>query len=183
MPHVLVPLAKGCEELEVVAVVDILRRSGASVFLAGLEEGPVRGAHGIVLHADTLLDKILDEDFDMLVLPGGNEGTRRLAEDARIAAKAQQMALNNLPVTAICAAPKVLAKAGLLNGKKATSYPTALDAFPAVLQKSEPVVRDGDFVTSRGPGTAIAFALTLVEVLCGLEKRKEIAKQICYAET
>jgi len=183
MPRVLVPLAKGCEELEVVAVVNILRRAGASVVLAQLEEGPTVGAHSILLQGDTTLDKVLQEDFDMLVLPGGNEGTRRLAEDARIAAKARHMADANRWVTAICAAPKVLAQAGLLNGKKATCYPTCLDAFPAVLQVQQPVVRDGPFLTSRGPGTAVAFALALVEALLGPEKRKEIARQILHAET
>ncbi|MCL2013128.1 MAG: DJ-1/PfpI family protein [Cystobacterineae bacterium] len=183
MPRVLVPLAKGFEEIEAVAVVDILRRAGATVVLAGLEEGLVPGAHGILLQADTTLDKVREENFDMLVLPGGNEGTRRLAEDARVAAKAQHMARANLLVAAICAAPKVLAQAGLLEGKKATSFPTALDAFPHVVQEQKAVVRDGQCITSRGPATAIAFALGLVEALLGSEKRKEISQQLLYAET
>jgi len=182
MPRVLVPLAQGCEELEVVAVVDILRRAGASVVLAGLEEGPVTGAFSTVLQADVTLDKVLNEDFDMLVLPGGNEGTRRLSEDARIAMKARQMADANLFVAAIYAAPKVLAMAGLLDGKKAACYPTCLDAFPAVLEEQKPVVRDGKFVTSRGPGTAVAFALGLIEALFGAEKRADIARQIVHSE-
>jgi len=183
MSRVLVPLAKGCEEMEVVAVVDILRRAGAHVVLAQLEEGPVGGAHGLVLQGDTTLDKVLDESFDMLVLPGGTEGSRRLREDLRILTKAQQMAHNNLLVAAICAAPSALAKAGLLDGKKAACYPTCLDAFPSVHQKLAPVVQDGPFITSRGPATAIPFALSLVEALLGPEKRAEVAQQILYAET
>ena len=182
MPRVLVPLANGCEELEVVAIVDILRRAGATVVLAGLEEGAVTGAFATVLHSNTTLDKVLHEDFDMLVLPGGNEGTRRLAEDARIATKARHMLKANTLVAAICAAPKVLAKAGLLDGKKATSYPTCLDDFPAVLQQTQTVVRDGQVLTSRGPGTAVAFGLALVEALLGTEKRAEIARQILHSE-
>jgi 4-methyl-5(b-hydroxyethyl)-thiazole monophosphate biosynthesis len=182
MPRVLVPLAKGFEEIEVVAVVDILRRAGAEVVLAGLEEGPVEGAFSVVLQSDTTLDKAMDEDFDMLVLPGGNEGTRRLAEDVRVASKARQMAAAHRFVAAICAAPKVLAMAGLLDGKKATCYPTCLDDFPAVSQEKQPVVRDGQLLTSRGPGTAVAFALALTEALFGTEKRTEIARQILHVE-
>ncbi|MCL2625944.1 MAG: DJ-1/PfpI family protein [Cystobacterineae bacterium] len=183
MPRVLVPLAKGCEEMEVVTIVDILRRAGAAVVLAQLEEGPVGGAHGLVLQGDTTLDKVLNETFDMLVLPGGTEGSRRLGEDTRIAAKAQQMAHDNQLLTAICAAPGVLAKAGLLDGKKAACYPTCLDAFPAVQQELQPVVRDGQFITSRGPATAVAFALHLTEALFGPEKRKEVARQILCPES
>jgi len=178
MPRVLVPLAKGCEELEVVAVVNILRRAGVSVVLAQLEEGPVKGGMSIALQGDCVLNEVLEEDFDMLVLPGGNEGTRRLSEDTRIAAKARQMAHANRFVAAICAAPKVLAQAGLLDGKKATCYPGCLDAFPFVLKEPHPVVRDGYFITSRGPGTALAFALGLVEALLGAQRREEIAQQI-----
>lgn len=174
MKTVLVPLAQGCEELEAVAIIDILRRAGISVVSAGLDGQPVRGSRGTVLLPDTTLDEALRHSFDMVALPGGQPGTNNLKADKRIIALVQRMAQEDKYVAAVCAAPSVLATAGLLDGKRATSFPGALDGFPTVKREPAAVVEDGKFVTSRGPGTAMDFALTLVERLAGRTKRDEV---------
>jgi 4-methyl-5(b-hydroxyethyl)-thiazole monophosphate biosynthesis len=109
-----------------------------------------------------------------VVLPGGQPGTRHLQADVRVLKLVQHMAQQGKYVTAICAAPSVLASAGLLDGKHATSFPGSLDAFPQVVLKSDAVVEDGKLITSRGPGTAMDFALILVERLMGKEKRLSV---------
>lgn len=174
MKTVLVLFADGSEELEAITVVNIFRRAGVSVTLAGLSDGPLRGSHGVILIPDSTLDAVLHDDFDMIVLPGGQPGTNNLKADVRVLKLAQRMAQQGKYVAAICAAPSVLATAGLLDGKQATSFPGALDAFPQVAQRSTAVVEDGKLITSRGPGTAMDFALTLVERLAGKEKRQAV---------
>lgn len=174
MKTVLVPLAQGCEEIEAVTVIDILRRAGIEVVSAGLNDLPVLASRGVVLLPDTTLDTALQHSFDMIVLPGGQPGTNNLKADKRIIALLQQMAQQGKYIAAICAAPSVLAAAGLLDGKQATSFPGSLDPFPHVTQQRAAVVEDGKLITSRGPGTAIDFALTLVERLVGKAKRLEV---------
>ncbi len=175
MPKVLIPLAQGCEEIEAVTVIDILRRAKIEVVSAALDAQPVRASRGVMLLADTTLESVLQQEFDMIVLPGGQPGSNNLKADARIIALLQKMAAQEKYVAAICAAPAVLATAGLLDGKQATCFPGALDPFPLVRQQHAAVVTDGKLVTSRGPGTAMDFALTLVELLLGKAKREEVA--------
>lgn len=174
MPTVLVPLAQGCEEIEAVTIINILRRAGITVVSAGLDAQPVRASRGTVLIPDTTLDAALHKSYDLVVLPGGQPGTNNLKADARILALLKHMADQDKYVAAICAAPSVLASAGLLDGKRATSYPGALDTFPAIQQNSDAVVEDGKIITSRGPGTAMDFALILVERLAGKARRDEV---------
>jgi len=174
MPKVLVPLAQGCEEIEAVTIIDVLRRAGITVVSAGLDDQPVRASRGVTLMPDNTLDAVLHEDFDMIVLPGGQPGTNHLKADARVLKLVQSMAQQDKYVAAICAAPSVLATAGLLDGKQATSFPGALTQFPKVKQQRAAVVEDGRIITSRGPGTAMDFALTLVERLAGAAKRQEV---------
>ncbi|MBE2294666.1 MAG: DJ-1/PfpI family protein [Phycisphaerales bacterium] len=175
MATVLVPLAQGCEELEAVTIIDLLRRAGVTVVVAGLEAGAVTASRGVVLLPETTLSEILDrDDFDMVVLPGGLGGAQRLEADRRIAALLRRMAEQNRYVAAICAAPQVLASAGLLNNREATAYPGILDGQKDIKMSSAAVVRDGTFITSRGPGTAMDFALTLIEILCGRDQRDTV---------
>ena len=171
MPKVLIPLAQGCEEIEAVTIIDILRRAGIEVVSAGLDDQPVRASRSVMLLPDTTLDAALQQDFDMVVLPGGQPGSNNLKADPRIIALLQKMAQQGKYIAAICAAPSVLAAAGLLAGKQATSFPGALDLFKNVKQQDAAIVEDGMLITSRGPGTAMDFALTLVERLAGKEKR------------
>ena len=175
-PKVLVPLAQGCEELEAITIIDLLRRAGIEVTSAGLDAGSVTASRGVTLIPDTDLESALKSDYDMIVLPGGLPGADHLDDDERIRSVLKKMANNGKYTAAICAAPKVLANAGVLAGKTATSYPGFLDGLGLsdTTLSNEAVVRDGKVITSRGPGTAIDFALELIEVLSGKEKRHEV---------
>jgi len=174
MATILVPLAQGCEELEAVTIIDLLRRAGLTVVVAGLEAGTVTASRGVMLLPETTLAEVLDQDFDMVVLPGGLGGAQRLEADRRIAALLRRMAEQGRYVAAICAAPRVLAGAGLLDNREATAYPGILDDQEGIKTSSAAVVRDGTFITSRGPGTAMDFALTLIEILCGHGQRDTV---------
>ena len=174
MKTVLVPLAQGCEEIEAVTIIDILRRAGITVVCAGLDDQPVRASRGVMLVPDTTLDAAQKHSYDMIALPGGQPGTNNLKADPRIIALLQKMAQQGKYIAAVCAAPSVLAAAGLLDGKQATSFPGALDPYPNVKQQHAAIVEDDRFITSRGPGTAMDFALALVEQLAGKTKRQEV---------
>ena len=176
MACVLVPLAQGCEELEAITIVDLLRRAGIEVVTAGLDDQTVRASRGMVLVPDMTLDDALQKDYDMVVLPGGLPGADHLGNDARIIRLLVQMREAEKYTAAICAAPGVLAKAGLLDGKRATSYPGCLDAVsvPGLDYVEQPVVTDGKIITSRGPGTAMDFALELIATLSGKQVRDEV---------
>ena len=173
---VLIPLAQGCEELEAVTLIDLLRRANIEVVTASLEDGPVRASRDTVLVPDTTLDEALGEEYDMVVLPGGLPGADHLDNDGRIRKLLQDMAANDRFTAAICAAPKVLAHAGLLQGRRATAYPGVLESLDLkdITLQSDAVVIDGKVVTSRGPGTAMDFALTLIELLAGAAVRAEV---------
>ncbi|MDT8404429.1 DJ-1 family glyoxalase III [Sulfuriflexus sp.] len=175
MATVLIPLAQGCEELEAVTVIDLLRRAGIEVVSAGLDKQPVRASRGTVLIADTDLDSALQQDYDMVVLPGGMPGADHLDNDPRIQALLKEMAANDKYTAAICAAPKVLASSGVLGDKKATAFPGVLEALGKT-PAAGAVVADGRVITSRGPGTAMDFALKLIEVLVSKDKRDEVEK-------
>lgn len=174
MAKVLVPLADGCEELEAVTIIDLLRRAGIAVTTAGLKPGIVKASRGVQLVPDVTLDVALQDRYDMVVLPGGMPGATHLKDDPRVIRLLQQMAADGRYTAAICAAPMVLAEAGVLAGKRATSYPGFLDGLPGVMVRAEAVVKDGTVVTSRGPGTAMDFALALIEALAGHAKRDEV---------
>lgn len=176
MPKVLVPLAQGCEELEAVTIIDLLRRAKIDVTTAGLDKQTVTASRGVKLVPDTDLDNALKQEYDMIVLPGGLPGADHLDNDPRIKSLLQKMAADQKYTTAICAAPKILANAGVLDGKKATSYPGFLDDLdlPNTKISKDAVVVDGKVITSRGPGTAMDFALTLIEQLLGKQKRDEV---------
>jgi len=174
--NVLVPLAQGCEELEAVTITDLLTRAGMSVTTVGLDNKPVTASRGMVLLPDTLIDNVMDKSFDLIVLPGGLPGADTLQQDKRVQKKLKLMAVENKTIAAICAAPKALASAGLLEGKSFTSYPGSLDScnIKDMKYSDDSVVIDGNIVTSRGPGTAMDFALVLIEILLGKDKRDEV---------
>ena len=181
MAKVLVPLAQGCEELEAVTIIDLLRRAGIEVVVAGLNSDPVKASRGVCFLPDTTLDEALrHDDYDMVVLPGGMPGAENLEQDPRIQQLLRRMADSNKFIAAICAAPKVLAGAGLLAGKKATSYPGFLDAgkFEGVTSTGSALEQDGNIITSRGPGTAMDFALALVEALEGNAARVKVEQAL-----
>jgi len=176
MPTVLVPLAQGCEELEAITVIDLLRRAQVEVISASLDGEIVTASRGTRLLADQSLDQVLDKDFDMIVLPGGLPGADHLRDDPRIIALVQKMAKQQKYTAAICAAPKVLAEAGILEGKRATAYPGTLEKLnlSATSISSAALESDDKIITSRGPGTAMDFALHLIETLCGRDTRQTV---------
>ncbi len=176
MSRVLIPLADGCEELEAVTLIDLLRRAGIEVVTAGLGEGAVTASRGTRLIPDTTLDAVMGEHFDLVALPGGLPGADHLDADPRIHELLRSQVDQNRAVAAICAAPKVLARSNLLDGRKATCYPGCINAeeYDAVTFTDSPVEVDGPVTTSRGPGTAMDFALALIETLKGSEVRAEV---------
>lgn len=178
MARVLVPLAQGCEELEAVTITDLLTRAGFEVVTAGLDDRPVKASRGMTLLPDTDLDKVMEQAFDMVVLPGGQPGSDHLDSDPRIQRLLKRISGEGRYTAAICAAPKVLASAGLLEGRRATSFPGVLDGLSGVKLDAGGVVRDGHVITSRGPGTAMDFALELIEVLGGREKREQVESSL-----
>jgi protein deglycase len=180
MPTVLVPLAEGFEELELVAPVDMLRRAGCTVTLAAL--GPsllVTGRNALVLQADQLLGSAPAAErplADCLLLPGG-PGVARLRADATVRALVTRHAAAGRLLAAICAAPLVLHDAGLLQGRRFTAHPSAAAELPPH-DAGQRVVQDGQLLTARGAGPALDFGLALVTALCGPEKSAEIAAAI-----
>ena len=148
---------------------------------AGLDDQPVKASRGVTLIPDTTLDDVAADDFDMMVLPGGLPGADHLDADPRIHRILQQLNQQGKYTAAICAAPKVLAGAGLLNGRRATGYPGVLDsmALPQVDVLPEAVVNDNKVITSRGPGTAMDFALELIEQLVDRNTRDEVEQALC----
>jgi 4-methyl-5(b-hydroxyethyl)-thiazole monophosphate biosynthesis len=170
MTQVLVPLAEGCEELEAVTIIDLLRRAGIEVITASLtDELTLTASRQTRLVADYLLDEVINREFDMVILPGGQPGTLHLIEDARITQLLKQHFDTGKWLCAICAAPSVFAHAGLLDNVTITYYPGTIDpsAWPAFSHSQAAIVIDPPFITSRSPGTAIEFALTLISQLKG----------------
>ena len=180
MSRVIVPLASGFEEIEAVTVVDLLRRAGVEVHTASLDGPQVTGSHGITVVADMALDAVQAEDYDMIVLPGGMPGAANLGNDARVISLLRRFAAAGRYVAAICAAPSVLAHAGLLEARAATSFPGFLtdDSAPGIRLRDDPVVIDGRVATSRGAGTAMEFGLALIELLEGAAARQQVQSRL-----
>lgn len=173
--------ANGCEEMEAVAPVDILRRAGLAVTTVGIGGTSVTGAHGITLSADISEEEMSRDGLSLLVLPGGGGGTEELKKSPRVADILRHAHGADIPIAAICAAPTVLGKLGLLAGKRAISYPGTEDELTgADVRKGTSVVRDGNLITAEGPGAAIPFALALVELLKGPEAAAAIASDLCF---
>jgi len=180
MKHVLVPLAQGCEELEAITITDLLVRAGIKVTTAGLDELPVVASRGTTIIPDAQIKNIQDVQFDMVVLPGGLPGADHLRDNVIVQDILQRHSSADKYVAAICAAPKALAQAGLLENKVATSYPGVLDSLTLknTQIKTTAVEVDGKIVTARSVGTAMEFSLKLIELLEGVDKRNEVEKNL-----
>jgi 4-methyl-5(b-hydroxyethyl)-thiazole monophosphate biosynthesis len=179
MMRALVPLADGFEEIEAVTIIDILRRGGFDVTIAAVGDMRPTGSHGISIECDAPIEACVNEPFDAIVLPGG-PGTRLLRESAMIIAAVTRSAARGVTVAAICAAPTVLEQAGLLKGKRATSHPDQRSEMKTCRYVEEPVVDDGNVITSRGAGTAIEFAAAVVRKLAGEDAARDILARIQY---
>lgn len=178
-PRVLCLLFAGFEEIETLAPVDLLRRAGATVVLASLTgDRLVPGRCQITVQADAALTEVAEQSFDLLLLPGG-PGVKAVRAEGRAATLARRFVETGRPVAAICAAPTVLADAGLLAGRRYTAHFSVHDELPEALA-SERVVEDGPLITSRGAGTALEFGLALVRRLFDDARAREVARAIMY---
>lgn len=181
MKKVYIFLADGFEEIEALTVVDLLRRAGIEAPTVSIQDGKtVTGAHQIKVEADFLLSEVKGTMADMLVLPGGMPGTTNLLECEPLMEMVLGLHAAGAYIAAICAAPSILAQLGLLEGKKATSYPSFEEKLSGASYCYDSVVMDGQIITSRGLGTAIDFALKIIEVLAGEQEAERIAHSIVY---
>lgn len=173
---VLVLMAQGFEEMELVITADILHRAGFNVQLTTLAQNldPVLGSRGISIVPDCTLDDASKNPCDLVVLPGGMEGTERLMDDARVLELLRNQHQSGKLLAAICAAPMVLAKAGLLKGRVVTSHPGVREQLVVDKYSEERVVIDGNLITSRAPGTTFEFAYTLIAALDSREKAEAV---------
>jgi 4-methyl-5(b-hydroxyethyl)-thiazole monophosphate biosynthesis len=178
MPRVAVILADGFEEVEAIAVVDVLRRAGIDTVIAGLHPGHITSARNVKIVPDTVIDTIRADAFDMIVLPGGQPGSDNLNADPRVQRLVKSFSEADKLIGAICAAPYVLANAGVLQGKRATAYPSYKDRLGGATYEEKTVVVDGRVLTSRGAGTALAFGLSIVEKLVSREKAVSIRESM-----
>lgn len=182
MKKALVPLADGFEEMEAVIIIDVLRRAGVSVTTAGLKKGTVTGSHRIQMVPDRTLDEVKEEPFDLLVLPGGQPGSDHLRRDARVLDLLRRRHEQKAMIAAICAAPLALRDAGILTDCRLTSHPSVEKELPAEHYQVSRIVVDGHVITSRGPGTAMEFALKLAGLLVGEAKAEELRKAMIVRE-
>jgi protein deglycase len=176
--RVLVPVANGVEDIETVTIIDVLRRAQAEVTVASIEHDlTVTMAKGCKLTADQAISELKKETFDLVAVPGGSQGAAALAKNKILIEKLKDNRANRRWYAAICAAPAmVLAAHDLLDGKRATCFPAFKDQLPRWIDAL--VVVDGHCITSQGPGTALAFALKLVEVIQGEDKARKIAESM-----
>jgi len=176
--NVLVPLAEGFEEIEVMTIVDVLRRAGIKVSMAGLPGTIVEGSRNVKVLADTKLEDVVEEDYDAVVLPGGSPGYTNLSKSQKVKKIIGDFHRDGKLVAAICGGPTVLAEAGILTNVKATVYPGLEKCIPK--PRNERVLVEGNVITSQGPGTAMEFSLKLVEHLAGKETMKNVKEQLLF---
>lgn len=178
----MVPLTDGVEEMEAVIVIDVLRRAGVEVLVVGLAgPGPVRASRGVTLHAELAWDDGLELPVDGLVLPGGLGGMEGLRADERVLALVRSLLERDKLVAAVCAAPLVLARAGVAAGRRMTCHPSVREELLAAgaIGSDARVVQDGTIVTSLGPGSSVEFALAVAGELVGPERALEISAAMC----
>lgn len=166
--------ADGFEEIELTAPVDLLRRAGARVSVVGITGRAVTGAHGITILSDISPLQVDPDEAEMIVLPGGGRGVANLTADPFVCTRLQKAARANTVIAAICAAPSLLQKLGLLDGRDFTCYPGCEIPSLGGNYTGSPLEVSGRFITSRGPGTAVLFGAALVEALFGGDKAREI---------
>lgn len=174
-------MADGSEEVECLAVVDLLRRAGIALKLVSVGEGRVRcGSHQISVVCDSSFDETDFSDAGLLFLPGGMPGTRKLGAHEGLRALLLKHAAAGGRLAAICAAPSILGELGLLNGKKACCYPGFESELKGAELCMQPCLTDGNITCGRGVGCVYDFALELIRILCGEEKAETIRESILY---
>lgn len=180
MDNILLFLADGFEEIEAITAIDIIRRGEIEVITVSINKTlQVKGSHGIIVLADELIEDVNFNDSKMLILPGGMPGTLNLEKNIILKEKIELFHKNRKYIAAICAAPSILGKLGILDGKKAVSYPS-FEKFLYGATIGEKIEMDGNIITATGVGTAIDFALNIVEIFKGKDKSDEIKAGILY---
>jgi 4-methyl-5(b-hydroxyethyl)-thiazole monophosphate biosynthesis len=178
MKKILVPLAEGFEEIEAITTIDVLRRAGLDVVSAGLPGTIVKGSRNVKVLADRKIEDIDSKEFDCVVLPGGDPGYVNLSRSSKVKDILREFDEQKKLICAICASPSILGKLGILNEKKATIYPGMEREIPR--PRDEKVVVDGHVITSQGPGTAMDFALKIIEKTLGEGKAKEVKDELLH---
>ena len=178
MKKVCVLLAEGFEEVEALTVSDIMRRAKVTCDLVSIKDKKVTSSHNVTIEADKIIDENMD--YDLVVLPGGMPGASNLRDDDKVINLIKKQNKEGKLIGAICAAPIVLGRAGLTEGRKITSYPEYEDELPNCDYLEEAVVVDGNIITSRGPATAMAFSYKLLEVLGYSHEVDGIASGMLY---
>ncbi len=177
--NVLIPIADGTEEIEAVTIIDVLRRAGARVTVAGVDSREITAAHGVRISTDKLISECLGEAFDLIALPGGMPGAENLRNSKALASLLVAQRDNDRWYAAICAAPAVvLAPLGLLTNRQATCYPGFTGRLEGATVSDERVVVDGRCITSKGPGSAMEFAVKLVSILFGETRAAEVSADL-----
>lgn len=178
MGRALIPLADGFEEIEAVSIIDVLRRGGVEVVSASIHDRKdVRGAHGIVMNADRLLSDVIDEEYDVIVLPGGGEGTANLKSCAALIERIRRQRAEHRFLAAVCAAPTVLVEAEVLGNEHVTCYPTCQMELDRPWRNA-PVVADGFIITGQAPGSALLFALVVLQLVFSDSAAKKVARSM-----
>ncbi|MFA9379120.1 MAG: DJ-1 family glyoxalase III [Lachnotalea sp.] len=181
MSKVCVFLADGFEEIEGLAVVDLLRRAAIDTDMVSIMKGKeIKGGHNIVVIADKLYEEVNFAEYDMLVLPGGMPGTLNLSEHKGVVNQIQQFAEEGKGIAAICAAPSILGDSGLLIGKKAVCYPGYESRLTGAIVTKEKIEQDQNIITSRAMGTVYEFGLAIIEKLIDKEAALKVKNLICY---
>lgn len=176
----LILLAQGFEELEAVTLIDVLRRGGIEVISAGITEGPVESARKVKILPDTVLNRVSAADFDLIALPGGQPGTTNLQKNSGVLSLLKEFKSQNKWIAALCAAPMVLSAAGLLKGIRFTCYPGCEGAISEGIYEPAAVIEDGKILTSKGPATAMPFALALIEKLAGKKAAEKVGQDLLW---
>ncbi len=177
MKNVYVALANGFEEIEAITILDVLKRAELNVTsISVMGSLKVEGAHGIKVEADKLIEDVNFDEADMIVLPGGMPGADNLENNEQLTKQLEIFNESNKKVAAICAAPKVLGKLGILRGRNAVCYPGFESNLKDANLKDVPAIKDANIITGRGPGAAFNFSLTIVEELINKEKANELAQ-------
>jgi 4-methyl-5(b-hydroxyethyl)-thiazole monophosphate biosynthesis len=175
--RVLVPLAEGFEEMEGVILLDVLRRARIETVAAAMGESrEVPASRGVTVVADTTWSAVDPSRFDLIAIPGGMGGTRRLQQDQRLLKVLQEFHKAGKPLAAVCAGPLVLQSAGLLKGRTVTCHPGVADELTDARRLDDRVVEDGNLITSQGPGTSFAFALAIMRRLAGEAVANQVAE-------
>lgn len=183
MIKALVPLAEGSEEMEAVVTIDVLRRAGWKVTAVGLQPGAVVCSHGVRLEPDAAWEDVDPGSFDLLAIPGGGRGVANLRRDMRVLGAVREFHARGAWLAAICAGPLVLQDAGVLQGRRATAHPEIVRQLTAARVEDRDVVVDGRIITSRGAGTAAAFALAIVREVSGAAAAAAVAHGMALADT